>query len=51
MEVAEDIPENALIIAGQIEEIISDKQVPDSLKQVKPILGNLLDKMKILKTG
>lgn len=49
LELSENLEENALIIAEQIEEAISEKADKFSdKKQDKPVLGNLLDKMKSL---
>ena len=50
LEFSENLEENTLVIAEEIEEVIREKA--DKLidkKQDKPILGNLLDKMKALR--
>ena|SRR3989344_2689319 len=50
LEISEDLQENAMVIAEQIEEAFSDKDLKSEFtKQTKPILGNLLDKMKLLR--
>lgn len=50
LELSENLEENALVIAEQIEEAIMEKTDKASeQKQDKPILGNVLEKMKILR--
>lgn len=50
LEISENLEENAVIIAEQLEEEIMDKadKIGD-LKEGKPLLGNILEKIKILK--
>ncbi|MBI4226569.1 YtxH domain-containing protein [Candidatus Roizmanbacteria bacterium] len=50
LELSENLEENALTIAEEIEETILDnaQKLPEA-KQNKPILGTLLDKMKALR--
>lgn len=50
LELSENLEENALAIAEEIEEAIIEKadKLPES-KQDKPVLGTLLDKMKSLR--
>ena len=50
LELSEDLEENALVIAEQIEEAILDKaEVINEIKQERPTLGNVLEKMKVLR--
>ncbi|OGK23401.1 hypothetical protein A3A46_03065 [Candidatus Roizmanbacteria bacterium RIFCSPLOWO2_01_FULL_37_13] len=50
LELSENLEENALTIAEEIEEAIADRaeKLPET-KLDKPILGTLLDKMKTLR--
>ncbi|OGK09253.1 hypothetical protein A2767_06950 [Candidatus Roizmanbacteria bacterium RIFCSPHIGHO2_01_FULL_35_10] len=50
LELSENLEENAIVIAEQIEEAIMEKADKVSeQKQDKPLLGNILEKMKILR--
>lgn len=50
LELSEDLEDNALVIAQQLEEALIEKaEKANNLKPDKPILGNVLEKMKILR--
>jgi len=50
LDVTDNLQENALFIAEQIEEAFIEKEKnPTIHKEAKPVLGNLLDKMKLLR--
>ncbi len=53
LDVSENLEENILILGEELEEMVMDKVTPSTSHQAKkdkPSLGNLLDKMKILKS-
>lgn len=50
LDLSENLEDNAMVLAEQIEEMILEKADKNTdQKQDKPLLGNILEKMKILR--